>query len=100
MLGLPMVARAEGEEPANYAVLFTDMARAAEAPSPEGRWRIEADAAAMNDPVATVVAARWIKIYADPDYRLMMYGQDDPRNIPVKESTPSWSWASSWRRGR
>ncbi|MBQ6357550.1 MAG: YdcF family protein [Clostridia bacterium] len=83
LLGLPMVARAEGEEPANYAVLFTDMARAAEAPSPEGRWRIEADAAAMNDPVATAVAARWIKIYADPDYRLMMYGQDDPRDIPV-----------------
>ena len=85
LLGLSAVAPAEGEEEkVDYAVLFTDMARAAEAPSPEASRRIEADVAAMDDPVAAAVAASWVQVYADPDYRLLIYGQDDPRDIPVR----------------
>lgn len=85
LLGLPAVAPAEGEEEkVDYAVLFTDMARAAEASSPEASRRIEADVAAMDDPVAAAVAASWVQVYADPDYRLLIYGQDDPRDIPVR----------------
>ena len=85
LLGLPAVAPAEGEEEkVDYAVLFTDMARAAEAPSPEASRRIEADVAAMDGPVAAAVAASWVQVYADPDYRLLIYGQDDPRDIPVR----------------
>ena len=36
-----------------------------------------------RDMLASVVAEKWQDIYLDPDYRLYLYGKDDPAGLPV-----------------
>ncbi len=45
--------------------------------------RIDADAEELGDDLAHAVAAHWKRVYLDGDYRLLMYGDDDPAEIPV-----------------
>ena len=48
-----------------------------------GPEKIRADAAAINDGVAAAIAEHWEKVWLDPDYRLFLYGTDDPSALPV-----------------
>lgn len=48
----------------------------------EANARIDADAAILNDDIARSVAAHWKKVYLS-DYRLYLYGQDDPAELPI-----------------
>lgn len=45
--------------------------------------KVETDVAALDDDVAQAVAEHWRRVYLDPDYRLYVYGQDDPAELPV-----------------
>ena len=76
-------AGAKPEEGTDYAVLLADMARAYEDPSPESVQKIDADVEALDDPFAAAVARRWKQVYVDRDYRLLIFGEDDPHEIPV-----------------
>ena len=67
--------------PVTYADLLWDLAEARL--NGTGTEKIDADAEAMNDPVAAAVAEHWKKVWLDPDYRLFMYGTDDPAELPV-----------------
>ena len=67
--------------PVTYADLLWDLAEARL--NGTGTEKIDADAKAMNDPVAAAVAEHWKKVWLDPDYRLFMYGTDDPAELPV-----------------
>ena len=67
--------------PAGYARLLMDMAEAwLTGAGPE---KIDADVAALNDEVAAAVADQWKKVWLDPDYKLYLYGTDDPSGLPV-----------------
>ncbi len=83
LLFLPPAVRAEEEEEVSYAVLLADMAAAYEQPSTQTVSKLERDAAAMDDPVASALAARWEQVYVDRSYRPLLFGRDDPRQIPV-----------------
>lgn len=48
----------------------------------EAQARIDADVKLLDDEIARSVAAHWKKVYLD-DYRLYVYGQDDPAELPI-----------------
>ncbi len=72
------------EEGVTFGDLIVDLVTAGEAPSDEALSRIDADLAALDDPVASAVAEHWKKVWLDPDYRLYLYGKDDPSVLPVR----------------
>lgn len=80
-LCLTCVASLAENTPVTYADLLWDLAEARL--NGTGTEKIDADAEAMNDPVAAAVAEHWKKVWLDPDYRLFMYGTDDPAELPV-----------------
>ncbi len=67
----------------SWVALIADLVAASGNPSDQAFERIDADTERMQDPVALSVAEHWKKVWADPDYRLYMYGTDDPAEIPV-----------------
>ena len=75
--GIAAVAMAE-EDTEGYGTLLADMLEAYEA-----QQRMEADLQAMDSEVARAVAAHWRKVYLDPDYQLLLYGKDDPAQLPI-----------------
>ena len=68
----------------NFGALVMDLVRAYEIPSEENVQMIEADLEAIRavreDDYATARALTdtWQEIYMNPDYRLFIYGKDDP----------------------
>ena len=66
-----------------YSAMLTDLAAACDDPSGEALARAEESAALINDGVAPVIAENWRKIWLDPEYRLYVYGADDPAALPV-----------------
>ena len=75
---LPAGAEPAEAEEASYGALLADMLA-----SYEGQKRLDADAALLDDDVARAIAEHWKQVYLDPDYRLFLYGTDDPGVIPV-----------------
>lgn len=71
-----------GEAP-DYVTLLTDMLDAFETPSDEAVDRLDADAAAMGDDLAASIARQWKETWLSPDYRLKLYGADDPAALPI-----------------
>ena len=67
----------------DYVSLFSHMAAAAREPSAENLERLDRDAAALRDPVALAVAENWKRLFLDPEYRLYIYGRDDPSALPA-----------------
>ena len=63
-----------------YGTLFADMASAC---AGGDALRIDADAAALGDELAASIAEQWKTVYMNPDYRLCLYGTDDPAELPV-----------------
>ena len=61
----------------SFDTLLSDLMTAYEANA-----RIDADVAILNDDIARSVAAHWKKVYLS-DYRLYLYGQDDPAELPI-----------------
>ena len=80
-LCVPCTVSIAGNAPATYALLLSDMA--ASWLTGTGPEKIRADAAAINDGVAAAIAEHWEKVWLDPDYRLFLYGTDDPSALPV-----------------
>lgn len=78
------VLAAEEEACVTYVELLSDMVKAYRRPSEEAVRRIDEDAAAMNDPVAFAIAEIWKQTYVDRDYRMLLFGRDDPGQIPVQ----------------
>jgi len=66
-----------------FAVLVNDLAEACLDPSEEVSARISADLEALDDPLAQSVAEHWQETWLNPDYRMYMYGTDDPSLLPV-----------------
>lgn len=67
--------------PDGYVKLLADMADAWT--NSTGPGQIDADVQALNDEVASAVADHWKKVWLDPDYKLYLYGTDDPSGLPV-----------------
>ena len=68
----------------NFGVFLSDLVRAYETPTEEDGRIIEADLETIRSvreneyEIAKVIADRWQAVYLDPDYRLFLYGKDDP----------------------
>ncbi len=45
--------------------------------------RIDTDLEALQDETADAIAEHWKKVYLDPEYRLYLYGTDDPKALPI-----------------
>ena len=71
------------ESSLSVGVLLADLAAAYLSPSAPAIEKIDADAEALDDPLASVLAEQWKKTWLDPDYRFLMYGTDSPEEIPV-----------------
>ena len=74
-------AAAEGA--VTIADLIIDLTAAGQDPTAEAVAKVDADVAALDDPVAEFIADHWKNVWLDPDYRLFMYGKDDPSALPV-----------------
>ncbi len=83
--GGPLSAGAESAEAPEVTVglLLGDLLAASENPSEEALALVDADVAALQDPVATSLAEHWKKVYLDPEYKMYLWKQDDPSDIPV-----------------
>ena len=68
----------------NFGTLVMDLVRAYETPSEKDMQTIEADLETIRSvkeddyAVARALTDTWQKVYLDPDYRLFLYGKDDP----------------------
>ena len=67
-----------------YGQLFADLLSAVETPAEGDIARIDADAASIGTDLAFSIAGHWKKIYLDPEYKLLIWGKDDPSLIPVR----------------
>lgn len=76
-------ACALGEGGVGYAQFFADLAAAYKAPSGQALQQIDADAAAMADPLALAVAEGWKLIFVQRDSPPFLYGADDPALLPI-----------------
>ena len=45
--------------------------------------RIDTDLEALQNDVADAIAEHWKKVYLDPEYKLNLYGTDDPKALPI-----------------
>ena len=66
-----------------YTRLFGDLYAAWQDPADGNLARIDGDAAGMNDPAALAIAECWKEVWLDPDYRVLIHGEDDPAALPV-----------------
>ena len=81
---LPPAAAAEGApypSDVTFGMLLYDMMDVYERGGDPAR--IDEDAAELGDDIAFSIAEHWKKVYLDPDYRLYLYGKDDPSVVPV-----------------
>ena len=67
-----------------YRQLFAHLISAVETPAEGDIDLIDADAASIGTDLAFSIAEHWKKIYLDPDYKLLLWGKDDPSQIPVR----------------
>ena len=74
---------AETETAVTLAALVTDLYEACLDPSEASSAQISADLEALDDPLADAVAEHWQETWLNPDYRMYMYGTDDPSLLPV-----------------
>ncbi|MBR4711041.1 MAG: YdcF family protein [Clostridia bacterium] len=69
--------------------LLADLVLAYEQPSDESLSVIEADIGAIpgdaDRAVARSIADHWRKVYLDPDYRLLVLGEDDPALLAIPD---------------
>lgn len=65
--------------------LLADLLSAYEDPTVRSVLRIDADAEALDDEIMTAVASHWKKIWIDPDYRLFIYGVNDPSSLEIPD---------------
>ena len=75
---LPAGAEDAEAEAASYGTLLADMLA-----SYESQQRLDVDEALLDDDIAHEIAEHWKRVYLDPDYRLFLYGTDDPLAVPV-----------------
>lgn len=75
---------AAGETAPDYTALLADMRIAYFSPTEENIRKLNTDADRMNDPLARSIADQWISVWLDPEYRLSLYGADDPAQLPVR----------------
>ena len=81
---LLMCATANAEAPeVTYGNLLADMLEAYDNPSDEAIERINLDEAALDEDVANSIAGHWKKVYLAPDYKLFLYGKDDPAKLDI-----------------
>ena len=81
----PPSSRAEKGKPSGkvtYGHLLADLLVAYESGGDSSR--IDADVEALGDEVARSIAEHWKQVYLDPDYKLFIYGTDDPAGLPVR----------------
>ena len=71
------------ESSLSVSALLADLATAYLSPSVQAIEKIDADAEALDDPLASALAKQWKKTWLDPDYRFLMYGTDSPEELPV-----------------
>lgn len=71
------------ESSLSVGALLADLAAAYLSPSVQAIEKIDADAEALDNPLASALAEQWKKTWLDPDYRFLMYGTDSPEELPV-----------------
>ena len=67
----------------SYAELIACLANAYMKPSEEALAQIDREVEEIDDTVARSVAEYWKEVWLDPEYRLFIYGEDDPVELPV-----------------
>lgn len=67
----------------SYAELIACLANAYMKPSEEALAQIDREVEEIDDTVARSVAEYWKEVWLDPEYRLFIYGEDDPAELPV-----------------
>ena len=72
-------------ESVTMADLLIDLVTAYEAPAGDDMEKIDADVAALDDPVAASIAGHWKQVYLDPGYQLLLYGADDPAGLMIPD---------------
>ena len=85
-LRVQMVAKSpvDTDNARNFGTLVKDLVRACEAPAEGDAATIEADLEKIRSvraddyPTARALTDTWQEVYLDPDYRLFLYGKDDP----------------------
>ena len=65
--------------------LLEDLVAVYEDPSPAAIERLDAETAALCDPVASAVEEHWKRVFLDPDYALLLYGTDEPAQLPIPD---------------
>ncbi len=84
ILAMLMTALATAEQsPVTFADLIADLVEAYKNPSDSALLKIDADVEALQDEVAASIAEHWKAVYLDPDYRLLIHGQDDPALLQI-----------------
>ena len=80
----PVPGDAGEENAVGFRDLLNALAAAARDPDGEAPAAIDAVLAELDDPLAQPVADQWRATWMNPDYRLYMYGRDDPAQLPVR----------------
>ena len=70
------------EQDGVYGVLINDMLNACSDPSEKALHKLDADAENRGS-LAVSVAENWKRLWIEPDYRLYIYGEDDPSQLPI-----------------
>lgn len=78
-----LLGTCQADEEVTFGSLLADLVEAYECPSEENTDRINADVAALGDPVAESIAEHWKQIYLDESYKLLLYGKDDPGELDI-----------------
>ena len=77
-------SEAWGKAVVNYGTLLMDMIEAYE--QGKGSEKIDADVQAIGDEMAFAIAEHWKNVYLNPDYQLLLYGEDDPGQLSVSRA--------------
>ena len=72
-------------EPVTANTLLNDLLTAAERPSEEALHRVRQDTEKLDNPILSAVAANWLEVYTDPDFRMYMNGTDDPADLEIPD---------------
>lgn len=89
MLALVMLTSALAaaeQSPVTFADLIVDLVEAYRNPSDSALLKIDADAEALQDEVASSVAEHWKAVYLNPDYQLLIDGRDDPALLQIPDN--------------
>lgn len=83
ILGICFSCAFAEEETADYFTLLADLSTVGTNATEESLAALETDIATLDNPVIAAVGDNWKKVWLDPDYKLLLFGQDDPEQIPV-----------------